>query len=198
MSADNDYFDEEYVTTEPEEKRESAEEQELRELEKVTINMRYNWLRTVAAIVAVLLVAGAALWVWMIFWVPVVSEQQQMGYVSEVRCEGRVFKTFEGKMLTFGFVRDTIREPVSEFIFSVESDSIARGLMLLQKTGKRVALTYKTYETTLPWRGSTPRIVVAFEERQVEAVAVTDEDGAAKKAPGKNAAGGKNKKSKKK
>lgn len=193
MSEENDYFDEEFVPEEPKSKAESADEQELRELEKVTINMRYNWLRNTAVVVAVLLIAGTVAWVLMYFWNPLVSEGRQVGYVSEVQCEGRIFKTFEGKMLTFGFSRDTVREESSEFLFSVENDSVARGLMLLQKTGKRVAVTFKQYESTLPWRGNSTRIVTAFDECEPECEARCDDAGAEK-----NSAGAKQKSAKKK
>ena len=166
MSEENDYFDEEFA---PEDKKkaavESADEKELRELEKVTINMKYNWLRIVAAVVGVLFVVGAVLWVWMYFWVPVVSEQEQVGYVDEVRCEGRIFKTFEGKLLTVGMLYDSVPDITREFTFSIDNDSVARDLMRLQKTGRRVALSFKEYETTLPWRGNSTRLVVGFEER---------------------------------
>lgn len=166
MSEENDYFDEEFA---PEDKKkaavESADERELRELEKVTINMKYNWLRIVAAVVGVLFVVGAALWVWMYFWVPVVSVQEQVGYVDEVRCEGRIFKTFEGKLLTVGMLYDSVPDITREFTFSIDNDSVARDLMRLQKTGRRVALSFKEYETTLPWRGNSTRLVVGFEER---------------------------------
>lgn len=166
MSEENDYFDEEFA---PEDKKkaavESADERELRELEKVTINMKYNWLRIVAAVVGVLFVVGAALWVWMYFWVPVVSVQEQVGYVDEVRCEGRIFKTFEGKLLTVGMLYDSVPDITREFTFSIDNDSVARDLMRLQKTGRRVALSFKEYEATLPWRGNSTRMVVGFEER---------------------------------
>lgn len=166
MSEENDYFDEEFA---PEDKKkaavESADEKELRELEKVTINMKYNWLRIVAAVVGVLFVVGAVLWVWMYFWVPVVSEQEQVGYVDEVRCEGRIFKTFEGKLLTVGMLYDSVPDITREFTFSIDNDSVARDLMRLQKTGRRVALSFKEYEATLPWRGNNTRMVVGFEER---------------------------------
>ncbi|MDD6779092.1 MAG: hypothetical protein PUD91_08710 [Bacteroidales bacterium] len=166
MSEENDYFDEEFA---PEDKKkaavESADEKELRELEKVTINMKYNWLRIVAAVVGVLFVVGAVLWVWMYFWVPVVSEQEQVGYVDEVRCEGRIFKTFEGKLLTVGMLYDSVPDITREFTFSIDNDSVARDLMRLQKTGRRVALSFKEYEATLPWRGNSTRMVVGFEER---------------------------------
>ena len=43
-----------------------------------------------------------------------------------------------------------------------EDDSIARDLMELQSTGKRVTLTYKEYRGALPWRGSSKIIVTGY------------------------------------
>lgn len=166
MSEENDYFDEDYVVEDKKpEKQENTEEKELRELDKVTINMKYNWLRITAAVVGALIVTGVVLWVWMLFWVPVVREREQVGYVDEVVCEGRIFKTFEGKILTVGMLYDSIPDITKEMEFSIDNDSLARELMKLQKTGKRVALTFKEYEATLPWRGKSARIVTGFEER---------------------------------
>ena len=166
MSEENDYFDDEFVVDDKKDtKQESADEKELRELDKVTINMKYNWLRTTAAVVGALLVIGAVLWVWMYFWVPVVSEQEQVGYIDEVRCEGRIFKTFEGKMLTVGMLYDSVPYITREFEFSIDYDSVARDLMRLQKTGHKVAITFKEFDTTLPWRGKSKRVVTTFEER---------------------------------
>ena len=52
-----------------------------------------------------------------------------------------------------------------EFEFSIDNDSIARDLMRLQKTGHKVAITFKEFDTTLPWRGKSKRVVTTFEER---------------------------------
>ena len=156
MSEENDYFDDEFVVDDKKDtKQESADEKELRELDKVTINMKYNWLRTTAAVVGALLVIGAVLWVWMYFWVPVVSEQEQVGSIE----------TFEGKMLTVGMLYDSVPDITREFEFSIDNDSVARDLMRLQKTGHKVASTFKEFDTTLPWRGKSKRVVTAFEER---------------------------------
>ena len=165
MSEDNDYFDEEYIPEEKKPKVESAEERERREVEKVTINMKHNWVRTASATIAVVFGIFFVVWIWMLFWNPVVSMEQQTGYVNEIRCEGRIFKTFEGKLLTYGLLYDSVAEPQTEFYFSVADDSVARELMLLQKSGKKVAVTYKEYDATLPWRGSSTRIVTAVDVR---------------------------------
>ena len=52
-----------------------------------------------------------------------------------------------------------------EFEFSIDNDSVARDLMRLQKTGHKVAITFKEFDTTLPWRGKSKRVVTTFEER---------------------------------
>lgn len=160
-----DYFDQEYVPEEPKPKVETEEERELKEVEKITINVKHDRLRTISATIAVLIAIGVIAWIWMLFWSPSVSMEQQSGYVSEIRCEGRIFKTFEGTMLTHGYLYEDVEAPQTEFTFSIQSDSVALELMKLQKSGKKVAVTYKEYDATLPWRGNSKRIVTAVEVR---------------------------------
>lgn len=171
MSTDNeekDFFDEESVPEEKPQKtkEESAAERELQELEKVTTNMRHNWVRTTAATVAVIIVLGFVTWIWMIFWNPTTSMQQRIGYVNELKCTGKIFKTFEGELLTYEFMYDTIMKPQIIFEFSVDNDSVAHLLSTLRGTGTKVVVTYKEYDATLPWRGDSKRIVYAVEERK--------------------------------
>lgn len=172
MREDKDYFDDDEYSAEAEaelqarDEREQAEEKEREELDKVTVELRHNWVRFFAAAVAVVVILWIVIWVWLRYWSPVVSVQQQTGYVVDVRLEGRVFKTFEGKMLTYGFLYDSVPEPTQEFTFSIVNDSIAKGLMLEQKSGRRIAVTYETYEGALPWRGLSTRIVTDFDIRE--------------------------------
>ncbi len=167
MSEDNDrdYFDEDYIE-EPKPRELSAEERERREVEKVTIDMKHNRVRTVAAIVAVAACVGFLVWVWMLFWNPVVSLEQKVGYVNEIRCEGHIFKTYEGRLITNGYLYDTVAEPKKDFHFSVESSSVVDTLMKLQLSGQKVAVQYKEYQTTLPWRGDSKCIVTGVDVRK--------------------------------
>ena len=59
-------------------------------------------------------------------------------------------------------IADTIHVYERDFLFSVEDDSVARDLMELQSTGRRVTLTYKEYRGTLPWRGNSKKIVTGY------------------------------------
>lgn len=156
---DRDYFDEDYVPEEHKPHELNADERERREVEKITINMKHNWLRTAAATTAVILGIGFVVWIWMLFWSPSVSMQQKIGYVKDIRCEGRIFKTYEGNLITNGYLYDTIAEPKENFYFSVEDSSIVDTLMKLQLSGQKVALKYKEYDATLPWRGNSKCIV---------------------------------------
>ena len=172
MSEENDYFDDDYITDDTPSidqialaKKAEADERENRELAKVTTDMRHNWTAHMAAAAAVLIVAALVGWAWMRYWNPVVSQAQMAGYVTEIKCEGRVFKTFEGRMLTSGFLYDTVQAPVAEIRFSVESDTLARALMEEQLTGRLVTMDYKEYSGALPWRGSSRRVVTSVEPR---------------------------------
>ena len=173
MSEKRDYFDEDYIpddTTPTADqialaRKAEAEEREMKELERVTIEMRHNWVRNTAVAAAVLVVAILGVWIGMRYWNPVVSMAQMTGFVTEIRCEGYIFKTYEGELLTHGFLYDSIAAPQVTVEFSVESGELARQLMQERQSGNRVAITYKQYSGSLPWRGASTRIVTAIDLR---------------------------------
>ncbi len=159
----NDYFDEDVADEEDKpEVEESPEQIEAKEIEKQTIGKQGGKLRKAIAVLVTVAVLVVAVWVAIIFWMPFVNEAQQRGAIVQVRQEGWIFKTFEGQMITDERLADTIHVYQRDFIFSVENDSVARKLMELQSTGRRVVLTYKEYRGTLPWRGNSKIIVTGY------------------------------------
>ena len=163
----NDYFDEDSNSSPAEEqepqKEETAEEIDAREIEGQTIGKRNGskLRRAIAALVAVA-AAVVAVWIAVVFWLPYVTEARKRGAIVDMRQEGLIFKTFEGLMVTDERLADTIHVYERDFLFSVEDDSVARDLMELQSTGRRVTLTYKEYRGTLPWRGNSKKIVTGY------------------------------------
>lgn len=163
MADYNDYFDGDAAETdENKQAEETPEQREAKEIEGQTIGKRGNGLRKVMALVLAVVAAVVIVWTIVVFWMPYVSEAQQRGAIVQVRQEGLIFKTFEGQMITDERLADTVHVYQRDFIFSVEDDSIARDLMELQSTGKRVTLTYKEYRGALPWRGSSKIIVTGY------------------------------------
>ena len=157
----NDYFDEDAADDEKA-KEETPEQIEAKEIESQTIGKHTGKLRKAVIALVAVAVFVAAVWVAVFFWVPFIIEAQQRGAIVQVRQEGMIFKTFEGQMITDERLADTIHVYQRDFIFSVENDSVARKLMELQSTGRRVVLTYKEYRGTLPWRGNSKIIVTGY------------------------------------
>ena len=81
----------------------------------------------------------------------------------KVSNEGTVFKTFEGEMISDGYIEDTLVALHSDFFFSIPSDSLARDAMRLAGEGKRVVLTYNEYKGAVLWRGNSKHVVTKIE-----------------------------------
>lgn len=160
----NDFYDD--VPTEEEsnaaEPQETPEQIEAREIQQQTIERGSKKMRNAIVILVAAAVLMVILWLTIEFAVPFVSEAQQRGAITQVRHEGMIFKTFEGQMVTDERLADTIHVYQRDFFFSVENDSVARDLMKLQSTGRRVTLTYKEYRGALPWRGNSKIIVTGY------------------------------------
>lgn len=162
----DDYFDgdddaasvEELKTVE----EETPEQIEAKKIKAQTIGRKDGSLRKAIMTMIAVAVFVMIVWIVVIFWLPYVSEAQQRGVIMQVRQEGLIFKTFEGQMITDERIADTTHIYQRDFIFSIENDSIARKMMELQATGRRVVVTYKEYRGTLPWRGSSKIVVTDY------------------------------------
>lgn len=142
---------------------ETPEEKEEKEIANDTIRRGYNRLRLILYSIVAALVIWLATWLWLRFFHPYTAEAQQTGRIMELKLQGMIFNTYEGKLLSEKYVDFPEKWLEYDFPFSVESDSIARKIMTLQGTGKRVRLTYEEYQGTLPWRGNSHRIVTGCE-----------------------------------
>lgn len=162
-----DFFDDDddevIIPEQEKEKEETPEEKEEKEIANDTIHRGYNRLRMTVYLIVAALVIWLCACVWLRYFHPYVSEAQQTGRMMEFKCQGAIFKTYEGKMLSEKFVDYPEKWLEYDFPFSVTNDSIARKLMRLQGTGKQMVLTYEEYQGTLPWRGDSHRIVTGYE-----------------------------------
>jgi len=113
--------------------------------------MRFVW------IIVLVIIAGLAIWGYIQYY-RVFGEGVKAGELNFVVKKGYVFKTYEGKLIQSGIrSRTTGNIQSNEFDFSIESDAIAKTLML--SGGKEVSLHYKEYLGTLPWRGYNKYVV---------------------------------------
>lgn len=164
MNSDDkyDFFDEE-GTPEIEEKIETPEEKEEKEIANDTIKRGYNKLKlTIYAVTAIVFIWLMTM-LWMRYFSPYTIEAQQTGRIMELKLQGMIFNTYEGKMLSEQYVDYPEKWLQYDFPFSVVNDSIARNIMRLQGTGKRIRITYQEFQGTLPWRGNSHRIVTGYE-----------------------------------
>lgn len=170
MKLINDNFDDYFESGAPKKENtpheETAEEREERELIETTIERRSNKKRIFLALgtLVVLLL--------LIFFIRdryfhVYQESDVKGRIADVSLRGSVFKTYEGKMLSYDVVApgNVVK---SEFNFSVTDDSIAHKLGQLKQTPLAVQVHYKQYKSSVPWRGDTKYIVTSIDTVQID------------------------------
>lgn len=105
---------------------------------------------------------GAIVLIWWLLsylFSPYVKDAVQYGYVENVQKEGRVFDTFEGVILPYKSLKDTVRPYEGDFVFSTSDDHIAAMLRKQQASGNPVMVHYKVYSSKLPWRGNSNVII---------------------------------------
>ena len=157
-----DYFNNNDIAPEVKpEPVETAEDREAREIEDITTDRRRRTKRNVIIGVIVVVVLLLLAWLFTFLFVPYVSVAQRTGRVMDVRYEGWV-KTYEGEMISEEYITDTITVFKTDFLFSIESDSIARQLLATKARGHRITVDYKRYHCALPWRGKQKDVVTGF------------------------------------
>ena len=142
---------------------ETPEEREEREIERDTIIRGYNRLKlTLYSIVAIIIISIFS-WLWLRYFSPYTTEAMESGRIMEMKCQGHIFKTYEGMLLSEKYIDVPDKWLEYDFPFSVANDSIARQIMRLKGSGKRVTLTYEEYKGTVFWRGNSHRIITGVE-----------------------------------
>lgn len=114
----------------------------------------FLWI-SVIVILGLCFLSGIYIWLFS----PKVQQAVQYGYVENVQKEGTVFHTFEGVILPYKSLMDTVRPYEGDFVFSTKDDAVATSLLKKQGKGMPVKVTYKVYRQALPWRGNS-RIIV--------------------------------------
>lgn len=106
-------------------------------------------------VVAMCLLVG----MYIYFFTPRVQEAVQYGYVDNVQKEGTLFHTFEGVILPYKSLMDTVRPYEGDMVFSAKNMEVATDLLRQQKSGNPVRVEYKVYRFAFPWRGKSKTIV---------------------------------------
>lgn len=114
-------------------------------------------------VLAVIIVLGMLLGLYIYIFTPRVKEAVQYGYVDNVQKEGTFFQTFEGVLLPYKSLMDTVRPYEGDFVFSALDDKVAADLLRQQNKGRPVRVEYKVYRYAFPWRGNSTAIVTAVD-----------------------------------
>ena len=159
-----DYFmdDEEKVEEVKQPHQETPQEREEREIKEATIERRGNSVKMTLVLIIAAMVLFLGWWMWQHYFHPY-RVSQEKGWIMKVSNEGTLFKTFEGEMISEGYVEDTLVAMHSDFKFSIPTDSLARDAMRWSQDGGRVVLTYNEYKGTVLWRGDSKHVVTKIE-----------------------------------
>lgn len=117
----------------------------------------WAWVAAVAVVVG-LLWAG-----YIRMFHPYVREAVQYGYVEQVAPQGDVISTYEGILLPYKNLMDTMRAYEGDFVFSTSDPVLAARLKEMQFANLPVRVTYDVYHTTMPWRGDSKHIITAVD-----------------------------------
>ena len=166
----NDYFTDENVPDEEQHvHQETEQEREEREIKEATIERRGASVKVLLAIIIVAMGLFLGWWIWQ-YYFHAYRVSQEKGWVMSVSNEGTLFKTFEGEMISEGYIQEDIGVMRSNFTFSIPNDSLARIASHYAGDGKRVILTYNEYKGRVLWRGNSNHVVTAIETDSMKPV----------------------------
>lgn len=161
-----DFFENSEVPEKPQEPKKPAytpddprywEEPES-QFEHLRPSRKVNW-KLWAWVLGVGILAGL-LWVGYIrVFNAYVQMGTQYGYVESIEKRGDLFKTYEGVLLPYKSLMDTIRPYEGDFEFSTSNPTIAARLKEMQYSNLPVRVNYDVYHTVMPWRGDTKVVI---------------------------------------
>lgn len=117
---------------------------------------RLRWRLYLVGFLAVL---GVCIALYVRYFAPYETGATQYGYVEQIKMQGDIFKTYEGSLIPYKEVHDTTRIYDRNFDFSASDAKVAAVIKRMQIAGKPIRVEYKTYHTTLPWRGASKTVV---------------------------------------
>ena len=159
----NDYFTDDNMPEElPQVHQETEQEREEREIKESTIERRGNTVKVMLALIIVAMLLFLGWWMWQHYFHSYRTSQEK-GWIMKVSNEGTLFKTYEGAMISVGYIEDTIAAMHTDVAFSIPTDSLARDAMRWSQNGQRVVLTYNEYKGKVIWRGNSRIVVTKIE-----------------------------------
>ena len=158
----NDYFTDDAPEEHPESREETEQEREEREIKEATIERRGSSVKLTLVLIITAMAIFLGWWMWQYYFHPY-RVSQEKGWIMKVTDEGTLFTTYEGEMISEGYVEDTIVAMHSDFHFSITNDSLVRKAIYYSQDGKRVVLTYNEYKGKVLWRGNSKQVVTSIE-----------------------------------
>ena len=113
------------------------------------------------------LTLGLLIAIFLRLFTPYSEGTVQYGYVESIQRRGETFKTFEGTLLPYRSIADTIEPYEGDLHFSVADDHLAATLLRLQIANLPARIQYDTYRSTLPWRGESKIVITKVDTADV-------------------------------
>lgn len=110
---------------------------------------------------------GILIAIYIRYVTPYSEGEIQYGYVEKIARRGNVFKTFEGVMLPYRSLADTITPYEGDIVFSARDAHVAARLLRLQKANLPARVEMSVYHATLPWRGESRIVITAADTADV-------------------------------
>ncbi len=121
------------------------------------------WLWLVAGAVVV----GLGYAAWLRYFTPYSTHEVQYGYVEQIMRRGDIFKTFEGVLIPYKAINDTIVPYDGDIIFTAKNDHVAAELRRMQLANLPVRVELERYHATVPWRGESRVVIVSADTADV-------------------------------
>ncbi|MDE5652233.1 MAG: hypothetical protein K2I48_02045 [Muribaculaceae bacterium] len=122
------------------------------------------------ALVVIGILLGLAYAVWLRWFSPYEEGIVQYGYVEKITRRGDIFKTFEGVVIPYKAINDTIEPYPGDLVVSACNDHVAAQLLKLMLGNLPARIELERYHATIPWRGESTWIVTRVDTADVSKI----------------------------
>lgn len=121
------------------------------------------WLWTILGAVAVMVVVV----MYFRYCSPWSDRETQYGYVENITRRGLLFKTYEGVIIPYKSIADTVKPYEGDIVFSAKDDKVAAQLRRLHLANLPARVEIARYRGALPWRGESKVVIVKADTADV-------------------------------
>lgn len=105
--------------------------------------------------------------IYLRWWSPYEEDIVQYGYIEKITKKGNVFKTFEGVVIPYKAINDTIEPYSGDLVITAKDDHVAAEMLKLMRGNLPACITMERYHATLPWRGESVLVVTRADTADV-------------------------------